>query len=99
MRVSVANVQPVPAVAKQGPVKVLIHEPCRPYARGPSEPDFKRIVCQHSRTVQTAQSLGLNLRSKYSVYFSKRMNCIRQPMSTRRLDWTEWNAGGHSKEW
>ena len=29
-------------------LKVLIHDPCRPYGRGgPSEADLKRIVCQH----------------------------------------------------
>ena len=42
-------------------LKALIHEPFYPNGRGgTSEPDLRRIVCQHNRTVETAQITGFN---------------------------------------
>ena len=47
--------------------------PClsfRPYSwGGPFEPDLKRIVCQHCRTVKTAQSIGFILSAPNIEYY------------------------------
>ena len=37
--------------------KALILQPFQPYGGGPPRPDLKRVLCHHSRTVETAQSI------------------------------------------
>ena len=68
-------------------VKVLIHEPFRPYGwGGPFVPDLKRNVCQYSHTVQTTQNIGFNLSVPNTAYYiPKRGNRIRQPVSNLNI--------------
>ena len=81
---------------------MLIHEPFRLLWLRRIVPTFQTDECQHRRTVEKAHSIGLNLSLPNTgcLKYFKRTNCIRQPISARRLteikERTEVTRGGNS---
>ena len=80
---------------KHESLKALIHEPIRPYDWGGlPKPDymFSNSIARQLNSSEHQFQLAF---SKYSVPYSKWMNCIHQEMSACCLNWSDRKAGGH----
>lgn len=87
------SIQQVPrSLSKYSSGPRRIREPFRTYGWGLSESDLKRIVCQHSRVVETAQSVGFNLSVPNTAYYIP--NGRPAPASQWAPDWTERKSQG-----